>query len=77
MATAALIVLDDYGTEKGTEFAQQEMYRLINGRSSRGQPLIVTTNLEVQSLDPRIKSRLVDTERSTWMQFAGADRREM
>jgi hypothetical protein len=77
MATAALIVLDDYGTEKGTEFAQQEMYRLINGRSSRGQPLIVTTNLEVQSLDPRIKSRLVDRERSTWMEFAGADRREM
>ena len=77
MEAAALIVLDDYGTEKNTEFAAAEMFRLINTRHSQGRPLIVTTNLDVLSLDPRIKSRLSDRERSVWMQFTGPDRREM
>lgn len=75
MTVAPLIVLDDYGTEKQTEFAQAELFRLINERHSKGLPLIVTTNLAVQELDPRVKSRLTDTERSQWLEFKGADRR--
>lgn len=72
---APLLVLDDYGTEKATDFANAELFRLINDRHSNGRPTIVTTNLDVLSLDPRIKSRLVDVERSVWLQFTGADRR--
>ena len=72
---APLVVLDDYGTEKATEFAAAEMFRLINHRHSEGKGLIVTTNLDPLSLDPRLKSRLTDTERSVWLQFTGPDRR--
>ncbi len=72
---AALIVLDDYGTEKQTEFAAAEMFRLINDRHGAGKPLIVTTNCTLQEMDARIKSRLMDKERSTWLEFKGADRR--
>jgi DNA replication protein len=77
LTLAPLLVLDDYGTEKATDFANAEMFRLVNDRHSNGRPTIVTTNLDVMSLDPRIKSRLTDRERSVWLQFTGADRRDL
>lgn len=76
MTLAPLLVLDDYGTEYGTEFAQAEMFRLINDRHSNGRPAIVTTNLDVMSLSPRIRDRLTDAERSVWLQFTGTSRRQ-
>lgn len=75
MDSAALVILDDYGTEKSTDFAAQEMFRLINTRYEQGKPLIVTTNLDMLSLDARITSRLRDTSRAYWLEFKGADRR--
>ena len=75
METAPLVVLDDYGTEKATDFAAQEMFRLINGRMENGRPLIVTTNMDLLELDQRVTSRLRHKDRSTWLQFTGPDRR--
>lgn len=75
MELSPLVVLDDYGTEKTTDFAAQEMFRLINGRLENGRPLIVTTNMELLELDQRVTSRLRHKDRSTWLQFTGADRR--
>lgn len=60
---ADLIILDDLGAEKVTEFVGQELFNLINHRMNRRQPMVVSTNLtpdEVESYyGPRIASRML------------------
>lgn len=61
---ADLIVLDDLGAEKVTEFAVQELFNIINHRMNRQKPMIVSTNLtpgEIQDLyGQRIASRMLN-----------------
>ncbi|MFF0593183.1 ATP-binding protein [Streptomyces antibioticus] len=62
-----LLLIDDLGTEKISEFTEEATYRLINERYNRGLPLIITTNLPpradgqtdlVDRLGERIVSRI-------------------
>ena len=56
-----LLVLDDFGAEKATEWALSTAYLVISERINRMHPLIVTANLalaEIDILDPRLASRL-------------------
>ena len=46
----SLLILDDLGMERGTEFAMEQMFSVIDGRYRTGKPLIVTTNLTLQEL---------------------------
>lgn len=46
----ALIVLDDLGTERGTSFAQEQIYKFIDGCNTYGVPLIITTNFQPSEL---------------------------
>ncbi len=39
-----LIVLDDLGTERSTNFATEQIYEFINGCNVRSIPLVITTN---------------------------------
>lgn len=63
MLDADLIVLDDLGAEKVTEFVAQELFTIINHRINRMLPMIVSTNLtpaEIEeSYGQRIASRLL------------------
>ena len=56
-----LLVLDDLGTEKSTEWVDEQLYRIINHRYAARSPLVVTTNENPRSMDLRIASRLNDT----------------
>ena len=40
-----LLVIDDLGTERSTEYAQELVYSVIDTRYRSGKPLIITTNL--------------------------------
>jgi DNA replication protein DnaC len=40
-----LLVIDDLGTERGSEYALEQMFSAIDARYRCGKPLIVTTNL--------------------------------
>ncbi len=55
-----LVVLDDLGTEKMTEWASEQLYRVLDGRYDRGLPTIITSNVQSDSLDPRILSRYAE-----------------
>lgn len=57
-----LLVLDDLGSEKQSEWADQELFRLIDHRMCEGKPIIVTSNVPVEALkcDGRISDRLID-----------------
>lgn len=64
-----LIVLDDLGSERPTEFAAETLSTLIRRRDNTGRPLIITSNYPLDPsqycktalssvLDPRLVSRL-------------------
>lgn len=40
-----LLVIDDLGTERNTEYALEKVYNVIDSRYCSGKPLILTTNL--------------------------------
>lgn len=45
-----LIVVDDLGAERDTEYAIETVYYFIDSRYRVGKPMIVTTNLELEEL---------------------------
>lgn len=61
-AEAHLLILDDVGAEKPSEWTEEQLYRLINHRYVHGRRTIITTNLTgpavVERLGERIASRL-------------------
>lgn len=71
---ARLLLLDDYGAQQDTEWAQSKLYGVINRRYNAGTPLIVTSNATL-TMD-RTLSRLVDVQSSVAVQFDGKDVRE-
>jgi DNA replication protein DnaC len=57
---APLLILDDLGTQSNTEWAQEKLYQIFNYRYNALLPTIVTTNQELETIEGRIRSRLVD-----------------
>ena len=45
-----LLVIDDFGTERGTEYGLEQVYHVIDSRYRSRKPLIVTTNLTLENL---------------------------
>lgn len=62
-----LVILDDLGAEKVTEFVLQELFVLINHRVNRRLPFVISTNLSLKDLEgvytSRVYSRIVGTSR--------------
>lgn len=76
----SLLVLDDLGVERKTEYMQEIVYSIIDARCRAGLPLIVTTNLTWKQItDPkeiayqRIYSRLL--KMCIPIKFDGKDKR--
>lgn len=58
-----LLILDDFGMERGTEYGLEQVYNVIDSRYRSRKPLIVTTNLTLSELqDPpdRAHQRIYD-----------------
>ncbi len=70
---APLLVLDDFGAHSNTEWAQEKLYQILNHRYNARLPTVVTTNEELESIDIRIRSRLVDPSISYIMHIAAPD----
>ena len=45
-----LLILDDLGVERGTEYALELMFSVVDSRYRCGKPLIVTTNLKLDEI---------------------------
>lgn len=76
-----LLILDDLGVERGTDYMYEHVYDLINARYLSKKPMIVTTNLSPQQLesDPDIrKVRIYDRikENCQPIKVAGESRRK-
>lgn len=57
---ADLVVLDDLGAEKMTEWAESMLYYIVDQRYRWRKPLIVTTNCDLEELEERIGTRTFD-----------------
>ena len=57
---APLLILDDLGTQSNTDWAQEKLYQIFNYRYNAQLPTVVTTNQELEHIEGRIRSRLVD-----------------
>ena len=62
-----LLLLDDFGMERGTEYGLEQVYNVIDSRYRSKKPLIVTTNLTLEELQnpedtahARIYDRLIE-----------------
>lgn len=54
-----LLVLDDLGAEKATEWVLDRLYLVINRRYENARPIIVTTNCDDAALRERVGARIV------------------
>ena len=51
--TCDLLILDDFGMERRTDYAREQIFGIIDGRYVAKKPTIITTNLSLQELkDP-------------------------
>ena len=55
-----LLILDDFGTENATGWAREKLFQILNYRYINKLPLVITTNLDLDEIDARIRSRLQD-----------------
>lgn len=45
-----LLIIDDLGIERNTEYALEQVYNIIDARYKFGKPLIITTNMSLTEL---------------------------
>ena len=72
---ANLLVMDDFGTHNATGWAQEKLFQIINYRYTNKLPTVVTTNLVLDEIENRIRSRLQDEELVRHIRIAAADYR--
>ncbi|WP_441245248.1 ATP-binding protein [Kitasatospora sp. McL0602] len=74
-----LLILDDLGAAKTSEFVEEQTYRLVNRRYNAMLPTLITTNLRIRDLKAylgdRVTSRLA--EMTTRVEFEPVDRRRL
>ena len=60
LTRADLLILDDAGAEKWTEWTEPTLYTIIDERYSYCKPLIITTNSTLDELESKIGERAMD-----------------
>lgn len=50
MKSAHLLVLDDLGTERNTDFKAEQIFDVINSRYASKRPMIITTNVSLDAM---------------------------
>lgn len=77
LAFKGLLILDDFGTEKLTEWVEEILYMIINKRYENVLPIIFTSNLSpekmVEKFGDRIVSRIIGS--CDVIELKGNDRR--
>lgn len=55
-----LLIIDDFGTEKVTEWVLEKVFSLIDTRYRACKPLLMTTNLDMEDIELRFDMRISD-----------------
>lgn len=61
MKSARLLVLDDFGAERNTDFKVEQIFDVIDSRYASKRPMIITTNIPLDNFksDPDIRRRRI------------------
>lgn len=70
---AQLLVLDDLGTENATPWAREKLYQIINHRYVERLPTVITTNVDLRTIDDRVASRMLDSRISSHIEIDADD----
>jgi len=73
--TAPLLVLDDFGEQSTTPWAQEKLYQVINYRYNAQLPTVITTVCSLDEIESRVGSRLIDKQLSTFFNITAPDYR--
>lgn len=46
-----LLIIDDFGVERGTEYSLEQMFAVIDTRLRSGRPMIITTNISLSDIE--------------------------
>jgi len=68
-----LLIMDDLGTQTSTQWAQEKLYQIFNHRYNRRLPTVITTNLNLDEIEPRLRSRLGDSHLSRLCEIRDRD----
>src|SRR3990170_741893 len=72
---ASLLILDDFGTQNATGWAQEKLFQIINYRYINKLPTVITTNLMLDEIEGRIRSRLQDSDFVKYIRISAPDYR--
>ena len=73
--SAHLLVLDDFGTQNATPWAQEKIFQIMNFRYINKLPTVITTNLMLDAFEGRVRSRLQDAELVRHLKISAPDYR--
>jgi len=71
--SAPLLVLDDFGKQTTTAWAQEKLYQVINYRYNSRLPTVITTNCSTEEIDSPIISRFADSKISVLFNITAPD----
>ena len=69
-----LMVLDDLGVQNVTQWAEEKLFQVLNHRYVTRLPTIITTNVPVDQMELRLRSRLVDPRVSLVLDLGASGR---
>ena len=70
--TAPLLVLDDFGKERRSEWAVEKLYQIIVHRHNVRLPTVITSMMEFSEERDHVISRILDQSLSTLVRVRGA-----
>ncbi len=73
--TSPVLVLDDFGEQTITPWAQEKLYQLINYRYNARLPTVITMCFSLDEIETRVSSRMVDPKLSLVFNIIAPDYR--
>ncbi len=70
-----LLVLDDFGEQASTPWAQEKLYQVINARYNAMLPTVITTRCSLDDIDSPVASRFIDPKISSMFEIKVPDYR--
>ena len=70
-----LLILDDFGTQNATAWAQEKIFQIMNHRYVNQLPTVITSNMPINDIEGRIRSRVQDPNLVTVVKILAPDYR--
>lgn len=75
VVSAPVLIIDDLGAERGTAWAREKVYEIVDSRYVQGLRMVASSNHDPETWDERVRSRLCDWQRSVVVRVRAPDYR--